>query len=122
LEDWQEHVPSLASSFPNCKAGGWKSGRDFLRIDGAVTGAERGSLVNEFNEDLNKVKIFLISSRAGGIGINLCSANRVSFFGGKKSLLPVLIQLSLPIPIFEKVVLFDSTFNPTIMSQAVSIR
>jgi hypothetical protein len=102
LEDWQKHVPSLASSFPNCKAGGWKSGRDFLRIDGAVTGAERGSLVNEFNEDLNKVKIFLISSRAGGIGINLCSANRVSFFSGKKSYLSFLLYFSLAYPNMRK--------------------
>jgi hypothetical protein len=98
LENWAEHVPSLASAFPDnpeAMSGAWKEGNQFLRIDGSITGADRGDLIKEFNQDLSSNRLFLISSRAGGIGINLCSANRV--------------------------VLFDSTFNPTIMTQAVSL-
>ena len=58
--------------------GEWRSGWEYLRIDGGVSGSERGDLIREFNEEMSGVRLFLISSRAGGVGINLCSANRVS--------------------------------------------
>lgn len=90
-EDWPSLVSSLADAFPGKSIGGWKSGSDFLRIDGATSAGNRGELISQFNED--SVRLFLISSRAGGIGINLCSANRV--------------------------ILFDSNFNPTIDMQAL---
>ena len=78
LPNWEKLVPSLADSFPGVSNGNWKLGTDFLRIDGTTSGAERGDRVKEFNADVSNVRLFLISSRAGGIGINLCSANRVS--------------------------------------------
>ena len=56
--------------------GGWIKGKDFLRIDGGTSGYERGELLKDFSDDQN-LKLFLISSVAGGIGINLVSANRV---------------------------------------------
>jgi hypothetical protein len=116
-DELQNYVPSLASSFPGHSMGGWKAGRDFLRIDGSTTGAERGDLVKEFNEDLSSVRLFLISSRAGGMGINLCSANRVSdsFLGSNQ-----WISSHFLLYAYLQVVLFDSHFNPTIDEQAVS--
>jgi hypothetical protein len=99
MKNWQKQVPSLASSFPEHPIGGWKAGRDFLRIDGSISGSERGDLIQEFNEDLSSVRLFLISSRAGGIGINLCSANRVSMEigdfdqGGVQSKLTIVLVL-----------------------------
>ena len=78
LADWMRHVPSLSSSFPGHACGGWKLGREYLRMDGQNSGAERGGMITQFNQDLSGVKLFLISAKAGGIGINLCSANRVS--------------------------------------------
>lgn len=72
--------------------GGWIQGKDFLRIDGGTSGIERGELLKDFYDD-KSLKLFLISSVAGGIGINLVSASRV--------------------------VLFDSHFNPTIDLQAI---
>jgi len=49
----------------------------YLRLDGSTK--ERMNLVNEFNENDNK-KIFLISLKAGGLGLNLTSADNVIIF------------------------------------------
>jgi hypothetical protein len=117
IQDWTKQLPSLTSSFGDLSIGGWKLGRDYLRIDGSTTGSERGDLVKEFNQDLSSVKLFLISSRAGGIGINLCSANRVS---GEIQRIVTMFCLTNILNIPLKVVLFDSHFNPTIDTQAVS--
>jgi hypothetical protein len=70
--DWKKHVNSLRESFPNLKLGDWKKGKDFLRIDGSTDSGRRGSLVDKFNND-GQIKVFTISSLAGGIGINLVS-------------------------------------------------
>ena len=75
-EDWLTLCPSLQKSFPGLSIGGWSQGKDFLRIDGRTSGFERGALLKDFSDDKN-LKLFLISSVAGGIGINLVSANRV---------------------------------------------
>ena len=89
LDDWGAHVPSLAASFPDAKFRAWRKNVDYLRIDGATQFAERGSLIAQFNDteyleqsqakaDSDKTKLFLLSSKAGGIGVNLVAANRVS--------------------------------------------
>ncbi|KAG8356800.1 hypothetical protein FVEN_g5469 [Fusarium venenatum] len=60
---------------------GWK----VCRIDGSVSQTSRQEQIADFNNDPN-YKIFLLSTRAGGQGINLASA--------------------------DTVILFDSDFNP----------
>ena len=54
-------------------------GIEYFYLDGATKASERVQLVNEFN-DSNKVKIFLISLKAGGTGLNLTSADVVIHF------------------------------------------
>src|SRR5204862_5050471 len=49
------------------------------RIDGGVKQQDRRSQIRDFNEDPN-VKLFLLSTRAGGQGINLASADTVILF------------------------------------------
>ena len=49
---------------------------EYFYLDGATESKERIRLVNEFNRG-NKVKVFLISLKAGGTGLNLTSANLV---------------------------------------------
>ena len=51
-------------------------GLSFLRLDGTTSTSKRQGLVNQFQTD-SKIFCFLISTRAGGIGLNLTSANRV---------------------------------------------
>ena len=48
----------------------------FHRLDGSMAVSDRQSLMNSFNNNEN-IKIFLLSSKAAGFGINLVSANYV---------------------------------------------
>ncbi|KAJ3414260.1 hypothetical protein HDV05_006789 [Chytridiales sp. JEL 0842] len=51
----------------------------FLRLDGQTNVIERQPLIDEFNEDPS-IKVFLLSTKAGGLGLNLTSANVVIIF------------------------------------------
>jgi SNF2 family DNA or RNA helicase len=51
---------------------------EHLYLDGSTPSSERGFLVNSFNEGQGKV--FLISLKAGGIGLNLTGADTVIHF------------------------------------------
>jgi hypothetical protein len=55
----------------------WRRGTHLLRIDGSTAG--RQDLINQFNSSAN-VRLFLISTRAGNMGINLQAASRVVLF------------------------------------------
>lgn len=52
----------------------------FQRIDGSVRGGERQARIDRFNNDSAAFWIFLLSTRAGGLGINLATANTVVIF------------------------------------------
>ncbi|USN44455.1 MAG: DEAD/DEAH box helicase [Candidatus Woesearchaeota archaeon] len=54
-----------------------KDGVSFLRLDGSSK--NRQELVDRFNED-ERVRVFLISLKAGGVGLNLTSANTVFLY------------------------------------------
>ncbi|KAI3631242.1 hypothetical protein MIR68_010732 [Amoeboaphelidium protococcarum] len=69
------------------------SGISYLRLDGKVPTAQRQSLIDKFNQD-PEIDVFLISISAGGVGVNLQSANRV--------------------------IIFDAGWNPTLDQQAIA--
>ncbi|KAF5347884.1 hypothetical protein D9757_013422 [Collybiopsis confluens] len=52
----------------------------FFRLDGALSITKRQKLVDQFNNPEGKEFIFLLSSKAGGCGINLIGANRLILF------------------------------------------
>ncbi|KAI3774067.1 hypothetical protein L1987_48610 [Smallanthus sonchifolius] len=56
-----------------------RRGYSFSRLDGSTPTGMRQSLVDDFNSSPSK-QVFLISTRAGGLGLNLVSANRVVIF------------------------------------------
>jgi hypothetical protein len=51
-----------------------------LRLDGTVTSSKRTKLVDTFNDPTSGAFAFLLSSKAGGCGINLIGGNRLVLF------------------------------------------
>jgi len=68
-------------------------GYEYCRIDGNTEGDRRDSQMDEFNAEGSKKFIFLLSTRAGGLGINLATA--------------------------DTVILYDSDWNPQVDLQAM---
>ncbi len=67
-------------------------GYQYCRIDGNTKGEDRDLFMDEFNAPNSEKFVFLLSTRAGGLGINLATANIV--------------------------ILYDSDFNPQMDLQA----
>lgn len=51
----------------------------FVRLDGSTPVAERCALIDEFSRDA-RIKIFLLSSKAAGFGVNLTAANHAILY------------------------------------------
>jgi SWI/SNF-related matrix-associated actin-dependent regulator of chromatin subfamily A protein 2/4 len=52
----------------------------YLRLDGTTKSEERGDLLKKFNDPSSEFFIFLLSTRAGGLGLNLQTADTVIIF------------------------------------------
>ncbi|RVW49748.1 Protein chromatin remodeling 25 [Vitis vinifera] len=52
----------------------------YLRLDGTTSINKRQKLVNRFNDPLKDEFVFLLSSKAGGCGLNLIGGNRLVLF------------------------------------------
>ena len=50
---------------------------DFFRLDGSTEIAQRQTIVNSFNARFTSKRLFLLSARAGGVGLNITGASRV---------------------------------------------
>jgi transcriptional regulator ATRX len=76
------------------KKGSWKCNHDYYRMDGSTDIKMRQSHVAAFNDPENRrARLFIISTKAGGIGINLVGANRC--------------------------IIFDATWNPSFDTQSI---
>ncbi|CAF2217431.1 unnamed protein product [Rotaria magnacalcarata] len=52
----------------------------YIRLDGTTKADDRGELLKSFNDDSTNCFIFLLSTRAGGVGLNLQKADTVILF------------------------------------------
>ncbi|KFB41670.1 AGAP010462-PA-like protein [Anopheles sinensis] len=57
----------------------WR-GFGYLRLDGTTKSEERGDLLKKFNSKNSDYFLFLLSTRAGGLGLNLQTADTVVIF------------------------------------------
>ncbi|XP_078068033.1 transcriptional regulator ATRX isoform X2 [Mustelus asterias] len=61
--------------------GKWYRNVDYYRMDGSTSAQTRKKWAEEFNDESNvRGRLFIISTKAGSLGINLVAANRVIIF------------------------------------------
>ncbi|CAJ1050707.1 helicase ARIP4 [Xyrichtys novacula] len=71
--------PGIASS--EAQSQNWVRNLNYYRLDGSTSASERERLINQFNDPENSATwVFLLSTRAGCLGVNLIGANRVVVF------------------------------------------
>lgn len=102
------------------RLGGWAKNKEYSRIDGQVNAVTRGDLINSFNT-VDHSKLFLVSIKAGGLGVNLVGA---LFRIDRLCDVLHLVNSHTSVTLFwasaaNRVVLFDAHFNPAITDQAV---
>ena len=59
-----------------CRENSW----GFCRLDGSISMKKRQKMVDEFNDPTTPLVAFLLSSKAGGCGLNLIGGNRLVLF------------------------------------------
>jgi SNF2 family DNA or RNA helicase len=52
----------------------------YVRFDGSTKLADRQAAIEEFNREDSNVFLFLLSTRSGGLGVNLAAADTVILF------------------------------------------
>ena len=62
-------------------------GLGFVKLDGSTKQSDRMPMIDKFHQDPD-VFVFLISTLAGGTGLNLTGANKVVIFGELWNILP----------------------------------
>lgn len=97
--------------------------RAYMRIDGSVLPARRQNIVKSFNS--RTAQVFLISTTAGGVGLNIPSANRVVVMDFKYN--PVHEQQAIGRayrigqnkPVFVYWLICEGTFETKMLNQQV---
>ncbi|KAI3373536.1 hypothetical protein L3Q82_022139 [Scortum barcoo] len=80
IEDFLE-ASHNARDPSSLKVGSWIKNIDYYRLDGSTSAPLRKKWTDQFNNPANlRGRLFLISTRAGSLGINLVAANRVIIF------------------------------------------
>ncbi|CAH0387949.1 unnamed protein product [Bemisia tabaci] len=82
LEFFLKKASCNNSTFKSNSAKGetWISGVDYFRLDGSTPGPDRQKYCDIFNSNNPRARLFLLSTRAGALGLNLTGANRAIVF------------------------------------------
>ncbi|XP_070553271.1 transcriptional regulator ATRX homolog [Ptychodera flava] len=91
IEDFLEYIENKAEEAKDgkephpilkcCGNGAWVKNIDYYRMDGSTNAHNRKRWCEIFNDPTNlRARLFLISTKAGSLGINLIAANRVIIF------------------------------------------
>ncbi|XP_044730709.1 transcriptional regulator ATRX homolog [Chrysoperla carnea] len=79
--DYASHNKSEQQGWLSEYSSSWDLGLDYFRLDGSSSVDNRATWCKSFNDVTNiRARLFLISTKAGGLGINLVAANRVIIF------------------------------------------
>lgn len=74
-------LPSLDEFFSDIGQNIWRRGKDYERIDGSMSAQLRNQLQKRFNNPReSRFRLLIISTKAGGLGVNLTAANRLILF------------------------------------------
>ncbi|XP_078676630.1 helicase ARIP4-like isoform X1 [Branchiostoma floridae x Branchiostoma belcheri] len=73
-------MPEPPSGFPHNVPLRWAKNKTYYRLDGSTSGQDREKMINQFNAPNSPTWLFLLSTRAGCLGVNLVGANRVVVF------------------------------------------
>ena len=73
-------------------------GYQYCRIDGNTGGDDRDASIEAFNKPGSEKFIFMLSTRAGGLGINLATADVVILYDSDWS---VFFRIIIPVPYFH---------------------
>ncbi|XP_066284972.1 helicase ARIP4-like isoform X2 [Branchiostoma lanceolatum] len=73
-------MPEPPTGFPHNIPLRWAKNKTYYRLDGSTSGQEREKMINQFNAPNSPTWLFLLSTRAGCLGVNLVGANRVVVF------------------------------------------
>ncbi|KAJ1487523.1 P-loop containing nucleoside triphosphate hydrolase protein [Baffinella frigidus] len=79
LDILEKMIQTEGHSYSRLDGSHHTEGHSYSRLDGSTPTATRLVLVEKFNRD-KSIFVFLISTRAGGLGLNLTSANKVVVF------------------------------------------
>ena len=104
----------------------WRRGTEYHRLDGSSTAAKRAAMCEDFNAAKSRSCLFLVSTRAGGLGINLVGATRVAIYGvgwNAQSDLQAIYRTyrygqSKPVTVYRLVV--QGTIEQTIFARTVA--
>ncbi|XP_010894108.2 helicase ARIP4 isoform X2 [Esox lucius] len=81
IEEFLGKRPIPAGSARDGNNQNWVRNLNYYRLDGSTSASERERLINQFNDPSNtSALVFLLSTRAGCLGVNLIGANRVVVF------------------------------------------
>ncbi|XP_029006030.1 helicase ARIP4 [Betta splendens] len=83
IEDFlsKRPIPTPGITSSDTQSQNWVRNINYYRLDGSTSASERERLINQFNDpENNSTLVFLLSTRAGCLGVNLIGANRVVVF------------------------------------------